>query len=182
MSVRTSMSEMNAQLRLLSSEPTTALFTDQQLQDILDQHAYRSVYEQTQPIFNVSGGVTEYKLFISPHQYWENDATLHKGDFETIASAGYTADFKTGEFTFTASQTLPVLTYGTWFDMNAAAAEAWELKAASYANEFDFTVDGGTYQKSVRYSAALMMGKKFRSKSQSANGVSYLSRTDVIGG
>lgn len=182
MSVRTSMSEIIAQLRLLVMEPGSTLLSDQQVQDILDQHAYRSVYEQTTPVFNVYSGTTEYKLFIAAHQYWENNATLHKGDFTLIASAGYTADFKTGEFTFSASQILPVLTYGTWFDINAAAADAWEMKAANYAAQFDFAVDGGNYSKSQQYTNAMAMVKKFRIKAASASGIGYLTRSDVIGG
>ena len=37
------------------------------------------------------------------------------------------------------------------YDLNAAAADIWEEKAAAIADEFDFSADGGRYDRSNKY-------------------------------
>lgn len=50
------------------------------------------------------------------------------------------------------------------YDMNAAAAEVWEQKAGTLAGDFDFSADGGSYQRSQAYQQALRQSKHFRSR------------------
>lgn len=182
MAVRTSMSDLIAQLRLFADDPSgiDSQFVDQQLQDVLDQNASLAEYEQLNPLYTIAaGGVVEYKKFMAAHVYFEADTILLNGIYETLTPA--TSDFKTGYFTFTTSQNLPVLIYGKWYDMNAAAADVWAMKAASLANEFDFSVDGGNYAKSKQYQQAIAIAAQFRDKALGSSGITYLRRTDVLG-
>lgn len=181
MAVRTSMSELLTQLRLLVDDAagTGALFTDQQLQDVLDQNSTLAMYEQLIPLQDItSGGVVEYKKFKSTHLYWENDTTLRDGSFATLTATS--VDYKAGLWTFATTQGLPVLVYGNWYDMMNAAADVWEMTANIYAKKFDFSVDGGDYKQSQQHLQALAIAKQFRAKSLKANGIVYLRRTDVI--
>ncbi len=180
MSARTSLAAILTQLRLLIDDPAGAsqMFTDDQLQIVLDQHAVQASYETLSPIENIaSGGAVEYKKFISEHKFWEADAALVDGNYTTLTPTS--SDYLAAKWTFSTSQNLPVLIYGQWFDINAAAAEAWELKAAAYANEYDSNVDGGSYSLSQKKDAALQMAAQFRSKSLGSSGNISLRRNDV---
>lgn len=181
MAVRTSMSELITHLRLLIDDPTgaTALFTDQQLQDVLDQNSTLAMYEQLTPLKSIAaGGVVEYKKFNAEHIYWESDTIITDANYTTLTATS--VDYKAGLWTFTTAQALPILVYGNWYDMMNAAADGWELKAASYAGAFDFSADGGNYSQSQQYQQALAIAKQYRAKSLKSAGISHLRRSDVV--
>lgn len=54
---------------------------------------------------------------------------------------------------------------GNW-DINAAAADIWEEKAATIAANFDFAADGGDYKRSQAYAQAMQQARNFRAKRQ----------------
>lgn len=54
---------------------------------------------------------------------------------------------------------------GNW-DINAAAADIWEEKAALVASDFDFAADGGDYKRSQAYAQAMQQARNFRAKRQ----------------
>jgi len=181
MTVRNSMTELIAHLRTLTDDPsgTEAMFTDQQMQDVLDQSANIANYEQLCPVENITtAGVIEYKRYISPVGYWETDFDLRAGDYSQLTPSG-SACFQ-GSWTFAVSTDPPVVISGTWYDVWGAAAEVWEMKAAAYANEFDFNVDGGDYKVSQKHANALFQAERCRRKSTQSNKMTTLTRTDVI--
>lgn len=51
---------------------------------------------------------------------------------------------------------------GAW-DINPAAADIWEEKAAALAAAFDFAADGGDYKRSQAYGQMLQQARHFRS-------------------
>jgi hypothetical protein len=51
------------------------------------------------------------------------------------------------------------------YDLNAAAAEIWDEKAADLADLYDFAADGGRYNRSGAYEQAVKMAAKYRGKS-----------------
>lgn len=51
------------------------------------------------------------------------------------------------------------------YDLNAAAADVWEEKAASIAALYDFKADGGDYSRSQAHEHAKKMAKYYRSRS-----------------
>ena len=51
------------------------------------------------------------------------------------------------------------------YDLNAAAAEIWEEKAAALQDKYDFAADGGSYHRSQAYEQACSMAGKYRSRS-----------------
>jgi hypothetical protein len=52
------------------------------------------------------------------------------------------------------------------YDLNAAAADIWEEKAAVWAAKYDFTADGGTYHRSQGFEQAQKMARHYRSRRQ----------------
>ncbi len=68
------------------------------------------------------------------------------------------------------------------YDLNAAARDIWELKAASFAMRVDFSVDGGTYSDGQLYDRALRMIAYYDSRASddyAQSGFSYVTRDDV---
>ncbi len=55
---------------------------------------------------------------------------------------------------------------GAW-DINQAAADVWEEKAAQLATNFDFAADGGDYKRSQQHAQMLAMARRYRSMRQS---------------
>lgn len=66
------------------------------------------------------------------------------------------------------STTPPSYVYSTsWYptyDLNAAAAEIWEEKAAALAAQVDFSADGGSYSQSQAHANALAMSRFYRAR------------------
>ena len=73
-------------------------------------------------------------------------------------------DYSTTPYSYIAN-TLWTPTY----DLNAAAAEIWEEKAADIQDQFDFAADGGNYSRSQKYQQAINMASRFKSRSKSRN-------------
>lgn len=51
------------------------------------------------------------------------------------------------------------------FDLNAAAAEVWQVKAGNYAADYDFAADGGRYDRSQRHAHAMQQARHYRVRS-----------------
>jgi len=71
---------------------------------------------------------------------------------------------------------------GTW-DLNAAAAEGWRMKAGKVAGDFNFSADGASYSKADVLAQCLEMEAKYASKSHGVlntlpggSGVPYYDR------
>lgn len=184
MAFRTSMTAIVEVVRVLVNDPhdTAAMFSDLVIQDVLDQYATVAVYEVLTPVENItSDGTMQYKMFTSVHTYWEEFTTsgsVVDGDYDVLSPA--TSNYQTGVWTFSATQNLPVLVYGTFYDINGAAAELWERKASKYADRFDFTADGSSYTRSQLVKHALDMASKYRGQSPRSQGTGYLTRSDVM--
>ena len=50
------------------------------------------------------------------------------------------------------------------YDLNHAAADIWEEKAAVLAGDYDFEADGGKYTRSQAYEQAMKMARHYRAK------------------
>lgn len=57
---------------------------------------------------------------------------------------------------------------GNW-DLNQAAADIWEEKAAALAANFDFAADGGDYKRSQAYAQAMQAARNCRAKRQTGS-------------
>lgn len=50
------------------------------------------------------------------------------------------------------------------YDVNAAAADIWEEKAARFAELYDFDADGGDYKRSQMVENAMRMAARYRAR------------------
>jgi len=50
------------------------------------------------------------------------------------------------------------------YDLNAAAGDIWDEKAAALAPHYDFNADGGQYSRSQAYQQAMAMARHYRSR------------------
>ena len=57
---------------------------------------------------------------------------------------------------------------GAW-DINQAAADIWDEKAAMVASDFDFAADGGDYKRSQVYAQMTARARAFRAKRQTGS-------------
>lgn len=71
-------------------------------------------------------------------------------------------------YTWTITSGVPTQTVNeSWiatYDLNAAAADVWQEKAASLAALYDFSADGGNYSRSQAYQQAEKMTRYYRSR------------------
>lgn len=79
----------------------------------------------------------------------------------------------TDPYYWTTTNTTPVKTFNTnWiptYNLNYAAADLWEEKAAAISGMFDFSADGGTYNRSQLHGHAMQMAKFYRSRGSVKN-------------
>lgn len=54
---------------------------------------------------------------------------------------------------------------GAW-DLNRAAADVWDEKAATVAADFDFAADGGDYKRSQLYTQYVQSARRYRAMRQ----------------
>jgi hypothetical protein len=74
-----------------------------------------------------------------------------------------------GELPYTLSSATPPVNEvnANWmptYDLNAAAADVWQEKAAGVANLYDFEADGGKYSRSQVIKQAMEMARFYRSR------------------
>lgn len=63
------------------------------------------------------------------------------------------------------------------YNLNAAAADIWEEKAAQLAGKYDFSADGGQYSRSQAYNQAMQMAKYYRGRG-GANTIKQVKKPD----
>jgi hypothetical protein len=164
---------------------TVQYWTDDQLQEILDFYRTDFFRQQLSGIpETVAGdandsGTVQYKRFEIPYTDLETIDSgtaiflLTYSNGGTVSQA-FAADYKRGMLVFTADQggTAIYLT-GRSYDLNEAAADIWDQKAAHYALAYDITTDNQSMKRSQIVAQCEKMANKFRSMAQS--GVSSIS-------
>lgn len=137
------------------------------VQDTLDRHA-TSVQgaRLTGTPHPITGSTTSYA---GPHG-WDDNATLTDGAGAPLDAT--TADPLRGRWTFTADTPGPVHIDGTFYDLNAAAAELAELLAAQVAGGILSFTDaaGESWTRGDAATALLELATRFRARVTSSTG------------
>ena len=177
---RTGMSDILTELRILSEAGTAdyslagdTYWSDNQLQNILDQYRTDVVYEQlTSYPVTVAGGSLSWLDYRSSYDWLEattgGTAILYiqDGAGTTIGTSTYTPDYIRGQFQFGSDQqgSTYYLTARS-YDLSSAAAAVWRRKAAHYApTSFDFSTDNHSIKRSMVYQHCLEMAEYFEGK------------------
>lgn len=136
------------------------------VQDTLDRHA-TSVQgaRLTGTPHPITGSTTSYA---GPHG-WDDNATLTDGAGAPLTP---TADPLRGKWTFPADTPGPVHIDGTYYDLNAAAAELAELLAAQVAGGILSFTDaaGESWTRGDAATALLELATRFRARVTSSTG------------
>ena len=163
MTVRTTMANVISRLRRMVGDPagTTQTWSDQELQDMLDEHRTDGRYVELEPLETIAaGGASTYLTYICTDVPWEEGATLTDGSYNALTPA--TAEPLFGRWTFAAHQEAPVLVTGAVFEMNGAAADVLEAWAARLAREFDFSADGASFSRGQQMAALKTLASSYR--------------------
>jgi len=166
---------------------TLSYFSDNQLDTIFDKHSVHFVYEEIECVnpARISNNVlvyTEYPLgFDHVEQSTGGTAIfiIQNNTGGTVSASDYTVDYTKGLVTF-ASDTLGVDYYVTgWaYDINAAAAEVYQMKANSVAGNFDFSTDNHSIKKSQVYDHYIKQVQYYKSLSKDGSGYGMMIRED----
>lgn len=198
MTARAGMTQLISDLRVLTEAGTAewtlgtiTFWDDDQVQNVLDKHVTEFVFTplEAKPTYTSGGSL----LYNDYHVDFENiEQTtggtaifyVQNGNYENIGTALYTADYRRGKITFgTNTQgTASFYATGKSYDLNAAAAEIWRVKANHAASSFDFSADNTSVKKSQVYEHYMERAEHFESLSSSGVSNAWLHRSDdVIG-
>ncbi len=186
---RSTCDDLFARLRRYAGDPagSSAFFTDDDLQDILDRHRipWRQ-WELTPEATFTQGGIYNYTDYWARGEGgtvaigdWEQGYVLQWGDWRTLTPA--TADENTGHWTFALEppgQVPPVFITGYSYDLAGAAAECWDAKAAAFAPKFDASSQGMNARRSQIYDHCCDQAEKWRMRMEPE--IAQLVRTDVL--
>ena len=154
--MRDTMTSLIARLRGMLAGSTS--FTDDDLQGLLDDHAFSfdTSLVPRAPFY------TEHE---APYENIEAGARVYIG-YSTLLAEGtdYAIDLSRGIVTTPAADHRGLQAYGTAYDLNAAAADGWEQIAAGKIEDFDFSDLQGSYKVSQPREAALAQAARFRAK------------------
>lgn len=179
---RAGLSEIITEFRNLVQESGTAIFTDDNIQTILDS-CKTPLYEYpviSKEEFTTNG--TVYTRYVTPnHTTLEGTATgvssVRLTNSVGSVITGYTQNVLTGEFSFDTDVDEQTFFYsGNSYDLNEAVAKGWRRKAAYYSTSFDFQVEGRSFKKSQVVTNCLNMAKYY--ESQQASFVGNIYRSD----
>jgi hypothetical protein len=95
-----------------------------------------------------SGGAVNYKEFMAPRGFWEDDPVLQSNGYATLTPSAN--DHLIGRWTFITGQTPPVFITGQVYDLWGAAVEVLEAWIGKVARDFDFSTDGQSFSRSQK--------------------------------
>ncbi len=162
---------------------TAVYWDDNQLAAVLDRHRRDFFREQLQSVTDwVGGGSVQYREYRSQHRSLEQTdggTALFIVEDTTGANMGtatWSADYRTGVITFAADThgTVYYLT-GRAYDLNAAAADVWRMKAANVAKYYDFSTDNHSLSRS-------QMHRQFMDQAQYYSGLTPAKSIGVTRG
>ena len=184
MAARASMAALIARVRKLIAESGTAIFSDDDIQDKLDEtrHDVRYALLVPKPTYSNALGIqyNDYYYIPSgnpqdkPVGMWEADEVLIWGDFTTLTPTS--SDELVGHWTFS-NQLPPVLIAGKRYDIYRAAADLLDYKLASLAaTQIDFSADGQTFHLSQQLTHLEKLCADYRRKMEARAGA--IGRSD----
>ena len=149
MTARTTMANLIGELRGMTDAGAddytiglVAYWTDDQLQAILDRNRIEVANDALTHIDEYADGgvltVTRYYSHFGNYEATSGGTAIfvvRDGTWNTVGTALYTADYQRGEVIFSsATGAAPYYLTGRSYDLNAAAADVWERKAAQSAS------------------------------------------------
>ena len=148
---------------VVAGTPPTSVFTDQQIQDALDQHRTDVIQARLIPRAKLTANGAQWLDYQARWGFWEADLVLEDRAFATLTPT--TSDLLTAHWTFTTSQLPPVYITGKSYDIYGAAVEileAWQVMNGG--GDFDFSEDGQSFSLSQRGTGLASLANEYRRK------------------
>ena len=151
---RSGMANLLLRTRRIIDDIGTSIWTDNQLQDILDIHKSRVQQEYLEmELTYLAANAYEYKVYHSRYENFEEGGTayfnIEGADGTQRGTADYTADYVHGIVTMTADQGGSALYLMGWtYDVNATAADCWRERATRVSSYYDVSADGHSISRS----------------------------------
>lgn len=193
MSARAGMSNLITRLRAMTNAGTAdytlaggTFWTDDQLQDTLDRRQWRHDREYLEGVPGYEGGIVTYTEYCFECGNVEEAAggsavwRVETSDGTNVGTAQYSVNYNQRRITFNADQggTPYYLTYYT-YDLERAAADVWDDKAAHVTDSFDLRTDNHDLKRSQKYAMYKAEAAKWRNRAKPRAGL--LERSDVNG-
>lgn len=157
--MRPALTPVITRLRLLIGDPaaTTQTWTDDDLEQTLDQHRNDWWYCRLTGLPTPTAGTTAYHTFVADDidGMWDSGHTIYKSDLITTVPAD-TVNLVVGEWTFAADQAAnaPLYISGSTYDLYASAVDVLDTwKAQLKLETFDFTTEDESFKRSQKLEA-----------------------------
>jgi len=141
---------------------------DLEIQRVLDRHRQDVVFAAMTPVQSYKGGTPIYLEYRAQYGDIESGTAVFKIDDANGTISGWTMDYTRGVATFSTDQGGSAYYWtGSTYDLNAAAADIWRIKAANVSKLFDFTTDGHSVKRSDKRKEYLEMADYYQNQSVS---------------
>lgn len=141
-------------------------WSDEEIQRVLDRHKQEYIHEPMDAQPTYESGSTVFKQYLLGVGNVESGTAVFK--IEDIAGTvtGYTVDYTQGIATFLTDQSGKALYWsGFAYDLDAAAADIWRMKAAHATELVDFSTDGHSVKRSQQAQQYLTMAGYYQQRS-----------------
>ena len=160
---------------VIAGTPTTSVFTDQQIQDILDHHRVDVLQVPLIARSTITPTGYQWLDYQARWGFWEDDVVINDATWATITAeiagtpptAVYTADLLTGHWTFVASQLPTLYITGRTYDLYGAAVEvleAWQGILRAAGEIVSFSEDGQSFTRAQKGSGMAATAQEYRRK------------------
>jgi len=151
-----------------SGSSIVTYWSDEEIQRVLDRHKTEYIHAlmDVQPTY--SGGSIVYVQYKLGAVNIESGTAVFKVEDTAGTVTGYTVDYARGIATFTTDQSGKSYYWsGFAYDLDAAAADIWRMKASHVAGLVDFSTDGHSIKRSQQAQQYLNMAQYYQNRSAS---------------
>ena len=143
-------------------------WSDEEIQRVLDRHKREYIHElmDAQPTYE--SGTTVFKQYLLGATNVEGGTVVFRVEDTAGTVSGYPVDYTRGIVTFSTDQSGKAFYWsGFAYDVDAAAADIWRMKASHVAGLVDFSTDGHSVKRSQQAQQYLTMANYFQQRSAS---------------
>ena len=143
-------------------------WSDDEVQRVLDRHKSEYIHALMSVEPTYSAGSIVYLQYHTGVRNIESGTAVFKIEDVDGTVSGYTMDYARGVATFATDQAGKVYWWsGFAYDLDAAAADIWRMKAAHVAGLVDFSTDGHSVKRSQQAQQYLAMANYYQQRSAS---------------
>jgi hypothetical protein len=153
-------------------------FSDQEIQNVLDDSRQDISNAALQPYVSFSGGTPVYLDYYHTLGSWEDNVVLKQ--YLTVLVTPSASEPIAGHWAFAATTLPPVYITGSTHDIYRAAADLLERWAARWVLNYDFSSDGQSFHRSQAATALQNLARTYRKKQRS--GSLAMVRDDISAG